>query len=175
MDFSPKTRRTASRVGLGTLAAIAALVGLAATSQSAFAQGAAGSKPAGYNEWRLLCREEACAAAHRGTRAVILFGYNRSDGKMVMEVRLPPDAAENRPMALRLHRSGAIMHLRVDSCNQAYCRAAAAADRTAQVIDLLKKEKGGSMAYQLGQQLQIEVFSLSGFAKTMDELAKRKP
>ena len=53
--------------------------------------------------------------------------------------------------------------------------AVAAAGRTGQVINLFKKEVSGSMAYQLGQQLQIEVFSLRGFSKAMDELAKRKP
>lgn len=174
MDSSPKIRRIVSIFGGGAVLAVMALIGLALAPQSASAQGAS-TKSKAFNQWRLICREKACAAAHRGTRAVLIFGYNTSDGKLVMQVRLPPDAAENKPMVLRLHKSGALLHLRVDACGKAYCTAAAAADRTSQVIKLFKKEASGSMAYQLGQQLQIEVFSLRGFSKAMAELGKRKP
>jgi len=175
MGISPIIRRIVSLFGHGALVAIVALAGLALTPQSASAQGGASTKSKAFNQWRLLCREKACAAAHRGTRAVLIFGYNTSDGKLVMQVRLPPDSAENKPMVLRLHKSGALLHLNVDACGKAYCTAAAAAGRTSQVIKMFKKEVSGSMAYQLGQQLQIEVFSLRGFAKALDELAKHKP
>lgn len=175
MDDSPKIRRIMSMFGRAAAVAVIALTGLALAPQSALAQGGVSTKSKAFNQWRLICKDKACAAAHRGTRAVLIFGYNASDGKLVMQVRLPPEAAENRPMVLRLHKSGALLHLRVDACGQAYCTAVAAADRTPQVIKMFKKEVSGSMAYQLGQQLQIEVFSLRGLAKALDELAKRKP
>ncbi len=174
MDISPRIPLVASFFGRGAAIAVVALAGLALTPQSASAQGATTQSKA-FNQWRLICQNKACAAAHRGTRAVLIFGYNASDGKLVMQVRLPPEASENKPMVLRLHKSGALLHLRVDACGKAYCTAAAAADRTSQVANLFKKEVSGSMAYQLGQQLQIEVFSLRGFSKAMAELAKRKP
>jgi len=175
MEHSPITRRIASLFGRVAAIAVVSLAGLALAPQHASAQGAAKPKSTAYGQWRLICKEKACAAAHRGTRAVLIFGYNAKDGQLVMQVRLPPDAAENKPMVLRLHKSGALLHLHVDGCGQAYCTAVAAAGRTGQVINLFKKEVSGSMAYQLGQQLQIEVFSLRGFSKAMDELAKRKP
>lgn len=175
MYFLRKLSHIAPAVGRGAVVAVMAFVGLALAPQSAFSQGAAKSKSTAYGQWRLLCQKKACAVIHRGTRAVLVFGYNTSDGKLVMQVRLPPDAAENKPMVLRLHKSGALLHLQVGGCSQAYCTAVAAADRTSQVIQIFKKEAGGSMAYQLGQQLQIEVFSLRGFDKAIAELAKRKP
>ena len=175
MDISPRIPRIASVFGRGAALAVVALAALAMTPQSASAQGGTSTKSKAFNQWRLICKDKACAAAHRGTRAVLIFGYNASDGKLVMQVRLPPESAENKPMVLRLHKSGALLHLRVDACGKAYCTAAAAADRTTQVANLFKKEVSGSMAYQLGQQLQIEVFSLRGFSKAMDELAKNKP
>lgn len=174
MEISPRNPLMALLSWRAAAAAVVALAGLALTPHSVWAQGAA-TKSKAFNQWRLICKDKACAAAHRGTRAVLIFGYNASDGKLVMQVRLPPEASENRPMVLRLHKSGALLHLRVDACGKAYCTAAAAADRTSQVANLFKKEVSGSMAYQLGQQLQIEVFSLRGFSKAMDELAKRKP
>ena len=143
--------------------------------QTGVAQGQAKQKSIAFEQWRLICRNAACAIAHQGVRTVVIFGFNKSDGKLVMQVRVPPEASENRPMALRLHKSGTLLHLRVDSCRKEFCSAAAAADRTRQVIDLFSKESSGTVAYQLGQQLQIEVFSLRGFSKAMAELAKRKP
>lgn len=175
MEHSPIFRRIGSMFGYGAVVAVAALAGLAFAPHQASAQEAVKPKSTAYGQWRLICKDKACAAAHRGTRAVLIFGYNAADGKLVMQVRLPPDAAENRPMVLRLHKSGALLHMHVDGCGQAYCTAIAAAGRTGQVINLFKKEVSGSMAYQLGQQLQIEVFSLRGFSKAMDELAKRRP
>ncbi len=174
MQISPRIPFIAPLFRRGVGVAIVALAGLVLTPHSVSAQGVP-AKSKAFNQWRLICKDKACAAAHRGTRAVLIFGYNSSDGKLVMQVRLPPEAPENKPMVLRLHKSGALLHLRVDACGKAYCTAAAAADRTSQVANLFKKEVSGSMAYQLGQQLQIEVFSLRGFSKAMAELAKRKP
>ena len=108
-------------------------------------------------------------------RGVILFGYNASDGSMVMQVRLPPEAPQGRPVAIRLHKSGSVLQLRVGGCQQTFCTAAAAADKTQQVVQLMAKEASGTLGYQLGQQMQIEVFSMVGFTKAYAELLKRKP
>jgi len=78
-------------------------------------------------------------------------------------------------MAIRLHKSGALLQLRVGGCTKAYCTAAAAADKTEQVIQIMSKEASGTIGYQLGQQMQLEVFSLKGFNKAIAELRKRKP
>ena len=39
----------------------------------------------------------------------------------------------------------------------------------------MSKETSGTLGYQLGQQMQLEVFSLKGFNKAIAELRKRAP
>ena len=53
--------------------------------------------------------------------------------------------------------------------------ASGAADKTEQVIQVMSKETSGTLGYQLGQQMQLEVFSLKGFNKAIAELRKRAP
>jgi len=134
-----------------------------------------GVKRTTYDNWHLLCQGSSCAAATTAVRAVIVYGYNVSDGSLVMQIRLPTDAPEGRPMAIRLNTSGSLLQLRVGGCTQTYCTAAAAADKTEQVIKLMSKESSGIIGYQLGQMMQLEVFSLKGFTKAISELRKRKP
>jgi len=128
-----------------------------------------------YDRWHLLCNTKSCAVATTAVRGVILFGYNASDGALVMQVRLPPQAPDGRPVGIRLHKSGTVLQLRVSGCQKTFCAAAAARDKTEQVIQLFSKEVSGTLGYQLGQQMQIEVFSLAGFNKALSELRKRAP
>jgi invasion protein IalB len=134
-----------------------------------------GVKRTTFDGWQLLCKNQSCAATTTAVRAVIVFGYAASDKTMVMQVRLPTDAPEGRPVAIRLHKSGTVLQLRVGNCSKVYCLAAAAADKIDQVIEVLGKETSGTLGYQLGQQMQLEVFSLKGFTKAISELRKRKP
>ena len=134
-----------------------------------------GVKRTTFDRWHLLCKGNSCAIATTAVRGVIVFGYNASDGKMVMQVRLPTDAPEGRPVGIRLHKSGSVLQLRVNGCQKTFCAAPAAADKTQQVVQLLSKESSGTLGYQLGQSMQIEVFSLVGFNKAYGELLKHKP
>ena len=131
-------------------------------------------KRASYGQWDLLCQGETCAVAHRAVRAVLVFG-NSSQGTMAMEIRLPTDAPQGRPVAMRLHKSGAVLNLRVNDCFKTFCRALAAGGKTDQVVSLFSKEASGTLGYQVGQDMQLEVFSLNGFAKAIDELRKIQP
>ena len=173
--------RMAGRRGLFYAAAVLSLLLL--SPLEAAAQGKPAQAPntgpdvkrTTFDSWHLLCQGQSCAVATNAVRGVLVFGYNASDGSLVMQVRLPTDSPEGRPMAIRLHGSGALLQLRVGGCEKTYCTAAAAADKTEQVIQLLSKESSGTIGYQLGQQMQLEVFSLKGFTKAMAELRKRKP
>ena len=138
------------------------------------AAGAQPTKRGSYGEWDLLCQGQTCAIAHRAVRAVMVFG-NSSDGSMAMEIRLPTDAPKGRPVALRLHKSGTVLNLRVNDCFPTFCRALAAGGKTGQVIELFSKEPSGTLGYQLAQDMQLEVFSLNGFVKAVEELRKIKP
>ena len=128
-----------------------------------------------YGNWHLLCNGPNCAIATNAVRGVLVFGFNSSNGSMVMQVRLPTESPEGRPVAIRLHKSGTLLQLRVGACDQTYCAASAAADKTGQVVDLFAKEASGTLGYQLAQQMQLEVFSLNGFGKAIAELRKRQP
>jgi invasion protein IalB len=165
------------RAVLGVAAALTLLLSpVAASAQDkALPNAGPGVKQTTYDSWHLLCQGTSCAAATNAVRAVILYGYNVSDGTLVMQIRLPTDAAEGRPMAIRLHTSGALLQLRVGGCAKSYCIAAAATDKTEQVIKIMSKETSGTLGYQLGQQMQLEVFSLKGFNKAIAELRKHKP
>lgn len=133
-----------------------------------------GLKRQGFGRWNLICQGSKCAIATHAVRAAIVFGFNASDGALVMQVRLPTDAPEGRPVALRLHKSGTVLNLRVNGCQKTYCAAAAAVGKTEQVVALFSKEASGTLGYQLAQDMQLEVFSLNGFVKAMEELRKIK-
>jgi invasion protein IalB len=150
------------------------LAGQAAAQAQKPAADAPAGKRAAYGEWDLLCQGSTCAIAHRAVRAVMVFGTS-SDGGMAMEIRLPTDAPQGRPVALRLHKSGTVLNLRVNDCFPTFCRALAAGGKTDQVIDLFSKEPSGTLGYQLAQDMQLEVFSLNGFVKAVEELRKIKP
>ena len=164
-----------SRLTRWAMIVIAAAALVAVTPQTVPAQ--QGKPEAGkvFKYWRLICQDGNCAIAHRMVRAVMLFGYNAADGSLALQVRVPPDAPVNRPMALRLHKSGALLHLQVETCRRQHCVASAARDRVQTVIDVFAKENAGTLAYQLGQQLQMEVFSLRGFNDAIKELQTRAP
>ena len=134
-----------------------------------------GVKRTTFGNWHLLCNGPNCAIATNAVRGVLVFGFNSSDGSLVMQVRLPTDSPEGRPVAIRLHKSGTLLQLRVGACDQSYCAASAASNKTGQVVDLFTKEASGTLGYQLAQQMQLEVFSLNGFSKAMAELRKRQP
>jgi len=165
------------RIVLGAAAALALLLSpVAAGAQTTEPPHTGpGVKRTTYDAWSLLCQGNNCAAATNALRAVIVFGYNLSDGKLVLQIRVPKDAPEGRPLAIRLHNSGALLQLRVSGCNDRWCTAAGAADKTEQVIQVMSKETSGTLGYQLGQQMQLEVFSLKGFNKAIAELRKRAP
>jgi invasion protein IalB len=129
-------------------ALLAAAVPLLLAGQ-AFAQAqkpaaAAATKRGSFGEWDLLCQGQTCAIAHRAVRAVIVFG-NSSDGSMAMEIRLPTDAPQGRPVALRLHKSGTVLNLRVNDCFPTFCRALAAGGKTDEVIALFSQEPSGTL------------------------------
>jgi invasion protein IalB len=168
-----RIRRAGRRAALGAAAALALLA--APVAANAQQQAAPPVKRTAFDNWYVQCRGNTCAAATQATRAVVLFGYNVKDGSLVMQVRLPTDAPAGRPMAIRLHKSGALLHFSVNACAKTYCLAAAAPDKTEKIIQLLSKEPSGTLGYQLGQQLQLEVFSLKGFTKAITELRKHKP
>ena len=172
-------RATGFRSLLGAVAAVSLLlmpVGASAQNKPAQAPNAGpGVKRTTFDRWHLLCQSASCAIATNAVRGVILFGYNASDGSMVMQVRLPPEAPQGRPVAIRLHKSGSVLQLRVGGCQKTFCTAAAASGKTQQVVQLMAKEASGTLGYQLGQQMQIEVFSMIGFTKAYAELLKRKP
>jgi invasion protein IalB len=150
------------------------LAGPAVAQAQKPAVGAQPTKRGSYGAWDLLCQGQTCAIAHRTVRAVLVFG-NSSDGGMAMEIRLPTDAPQGRPVAMRLHKSGTVLNLRVNDCFPTFCRALAAGSKTEQVIELFSKEPGGTLGYQLAQDMQLEVFSLNGFTKAIEELRKLKP
>lgn len=173
-------RRAAGLRALAGAIAVASLLfaPVAATAQQKPAQApkaGPGVKRTTFDRWHLLCQGQSCAIATNAVRGVIIFGYNASDGSLVMQVRLPTDAPEGRPIAIRLHKSGTVLQLRVSTCQKTFCAAAAARDKTTQVVALLTKETSGTLGYQLGQTMQLEVFSLVGFNKAYSELLKRKP
>lgn len=128
-----------------------------------------------YGAWQLLCQPGGCAIVQRTVRAVILFGYNVQGGALVMQVRLPTDAPIGRPVALRMHKSGTLLQMRVTACGKTYCTASAAPAKMNQVIALFSKEPGGTLGYQLAQDLELEVFSLNGFSRALQELRKHPP
>ena len=132
-------------------------------------------KTKAFGKWNIYCRNKKCALAQHTQRAIMVFGFNASDGALVMQVRVPPDAPVNRPLALRLHKSGALLHLRVNSCNNQLCVASAVPKKTKQVIDLFSKESSGTLAYQLAQTMMIEDFTLKNFSKAIAELQKSRP
>ena len=125
-----------------------------------------------FGQWSLYCRQKNCAIAHRTKAAIIIFGFNKSDGALVMQVRVPKDSPENRPMAVRLHKSGALLHLRVSTCNIKFCVASAKPDKTLQAIKYFAKENSGTLAFQMAQTMMIEDFSLTGFNKAIAALRK---
>lgn len=125
-----------------------------------------------FGKWSLYCRQKNCAIAHRTKAAIMIFGFNKSDGALVMQVRVPNDVPENRPMALRLHKSGALLHLVVSNCNIKFCVASAKPSKTDQAIKYFAKEKSGTLAYQMAQTMMIEDFSLTGFNKAIAALRK---
>jgi invasion protein IalB len=172
-----RARATGRRVVLGAAAALALLLTpvVAGAQDKQPPHTGPGVKRTTYDNWSLLCQGNNCAAATNAVRAVIVFGYNLTDGKLVMQIRVPKDAPDGRPLAIRLHTSGALLQLRVGGCNERYCTAAGAADKTEQVIQVMSKESSATVGYQLGQQMQIEVFSLKGFNKAIAELRKRAP
>jgi invasion protein IalB len=160
--------------GVLLAAAVPLLLAGQAFAQAQKPAAAAPTKRGSFGEWDLLCQGQTCAIAHRAVRAVIVFG-NSSDGSMAMEIRLPTDAPQGRPVALRLHKSGTVLNLRVNDCFPTFCRALAAGGKTDEVIALFSKEPSGTLGYQLAQDMQLEVFSLNGFAKAVEELRKLKP
>lgn len=172
-----RTRAAGRGIALGAAAALALLLSpVAAVAQDkAPPNTGPGVKRTTFDNWSLLCQGNNCAAATNAVRAVIVFGYNLADGSLVMQIRLPTDAPEGRPLAIRMHNSGALLQLRVSGCTERYCTAAGAADKTEQVIQVMSKETSGTVGYQLAQQMQLEVFSLKGFNKAIAELRKRKP
>jgi invasion protein IalB len=172
-DELKRVRAAGTRALLGAAALTLLLSPVGAQAQAP--NTGAGVKKTTYDNWHLLCQGASCAAATNATRAVVLFGYNTKDKNLVMQLRLPTDAPAGRPVAIRLHGTGALLQLRVSGCTKTYCTAAAAADKTEQVIKILAKESSGTVGYQLGQQMQLEVFSLKGFTKAISELRKRKP
>lgn len=179
MDRETKMERRMRRTGLRGVLLAAALPLLLGGQVFAQAQKPAvdtpGLKRQGFGQWNLVCQGPNCAIATHAVRAAIVFGYNAGDGALAMQVRLPTDAPQGRPVALRLHKSGAVLNLRVTDCQKTFCTAAAAIGKTEQVIDLFSKEAGGTVGYQLAQDMQLEVFSLNGFVKAMEELRKTKP
>ena len=100
------------------------------------AQSAPAVKTKAFGKWNIYCRDQKCALAQHTQRAIMVFGFNASDGALVMQVRVPPDAPVNRPLAIRLHKSGALLHLRVTKCSNQLCVASAVPKKTKQVIDL---------------------------------------
>ena len=179
MDRETKMERRMRRIGLRGALLAAALPLLLGGQAFAQAQKPAvdtpGLKRQGIGQWNLICQGPNCAIATHAVRAAIVFGFNAGDGALAMQVRLPTDAPQGRPVALRLHKSGAVLNLRVTDCQKTFCTAAAAIGKTEQVIDLFSKEAGGTVGYQLAQDMQLEVFSLNGFVKAMEELRKTKP
>lgn len=169
--FHQARRAGMRRLIAGTALALLALAGPAAAQ----APGQAPGKTVAYGSWELVCQTQGCAIAQRSVRAVIIFGFNTSNGELVMQVRLPPDAPQGRPVAIRTHKSGTTLHLRVTGCEKTFCVASAAPDKLDQVIALFAKEDGGTLGYQLAQQMQLEVFSLSGFPRALEELRKTAP
>jgi len=159
------------RLIAGTALALLALAGPAAAQAPAQAPG----KTIAFGSWELVCQTQGCAIAQRSVRAVILYGFNTSTGVLVMQVRLPPDAPEGRPVAIRTHKTGTMLHLRVTGCEKTFCVASAAPDKMDQVIALFAKEDGVTLGYQLAQQMQLEVFSLAGFPRALEELRKHAP
>ena len=132
-------------------------------------------KTKAFGKWNIYCRDQKCALAQHTQRAIMVFGFNASDGALVMQVRVPPDAPVNRPLAIRLHKSGALLHLRVTKCSNQLCVASAIPKKTQQVIDLFSKENSGTLAYQLAQTMMIEDFTLKNFNKAIAELQKNRP
>ncbi len=65
--------------------------------------------------------------------------------------------------------------MRVTSCEKTFYVASAAPDKMDQVIALFAKEDGLTLGYQLAQQMQLEVFSLAGFPRALEELRKNAP
>ncbi len=166
---------TAARRGVLLAAALPLFLGGQALAQAQ--KPAAEAQPVKrgtYGAWDLLCQGQTCAIASRAVRAVLVFG-NSSDGKLAMEIRLPTDAPQGRPVAMRLHKSGTVLNLRVNDCFPTFCRALAAGGKTDQVIEIFSKEPGGTLGYQMAQDMQLEVFSLNGFPKAVEELRKIKP
>lgn len=183
MERTKTTMRRLRATGFCGLLCAAAAVSLLMTPVVASAQNKPANAPntgpavkrTTFDRWHLLCQGTSCAIATNAVRGVLLFGYNASDGKMVMQVRLPTEAPQGRPVAVRLHKSGSVLQLRVGGCQKTFCTAAAAADKTQQVVKILSKEASGTLGYQLAQQMQLEVFSLVGFNKAYAELLKRRP
>ena len=142
-------------------------------------QAPAQSQPAvktkSFGKWNIYCRDKKCALAQHTKKAILVFGFNATDGALVMQVRVPAEAPENRPMAIRLHKSGALLHLRIDTCAGGLCVASTAPKKTDQVIKLFSKENSGTVAYQLAQTLMIEDFTLKNFNRAIAELKKIGP
>jgi invasion protein IalB len=183
-DFRPMDIKThgfhqARGAGMRRLIAGTALAlwALTAPAGPAAAQAAAQApgKTVAYGVWELVCQTQGCAIAQRSVRAVMIFGFNTSNGILVMQVRLPTDAPQGRPVAIRTHKSGTMLHMRVTSCEKTFCVASAAPDKMDQVIALFSKEDGLTLGYQLAQQMQLEVFSLAGFPRALEELRKSAP
>jgi invasion protein IalB len=171
MDSKKRSFRRKCIAGMRGFFVLAA-VAMPLLSGQAMAQAPGQQKPAGYGAWELVCQEQGCAIAHRTVRAVIIFGYNASDGALVMQVRLPADAPVGRPVAIRMHKSGTILQMRVTDCGKTFCTASAAPSKMDQVTALFEKEAGGTLGYQLAQDMELEVFSLNGFPRALEELRK---
>jgi invasion protein IalB len=88
-------RMTGLRAVLGVVAALSLLtfpIGAGAQNKPAAPKTGAGVKKTTYDRWHLLCQGGSCAAATNAVRGVILFGFNTTDGALVMQLRLPPQS-----------------------------------------------------------------------------------
>lgn len=167
-------RRRAS--GLHAAVGAAAALSLLLTPGAATAQKTNPEvKRTTFDRWEMLCPANACGILTRAVRGMLIVGFSNQTNDVLFQVRLPAEAAEQGPVALRLHKSGTVLHMRVNKCLKEYCIANSPPAKLPEVLKVFSKESSGTLGYEFGQTLQLEVFSLAGFNRAYSELMKHRP
>lgn len=155
-----------------TMAASLAGAVLAGLAGPAGAQDEAEVATTDHQDWQVRCPAEAeCAAVHRADSVYIAVRENpQGDGLSVMFI-VHPETKVGAPVGIRL-ASGWEAQFKVARCGPNFCEAPIAPDSAEAVVEHLKEDTGGIVAYPVAGEIAITEFSLMGFSEAVADLSR---
>jgi hypothetical protein len=115
-----------------------------------------------HGDWQAVCLPNgACYAEFSSRRLGLLIGRDRRAGPLRASIVVDAKAGPGAPVTLRTD-AGVSVDLPVTSCNEQFCEAAVAVDKTGILVTTINKATSGMAAYLIGNRIVMVPVSFRG-------------